>query len=1017
MLGSRLLKAAILACLTVNGDALAVKRQNMIELIKPYKREPLQHIVTWDEHSLFVHGERIMLYSGEFHPFSLYLDVFQKIKAMGYNGVSFYTMWALLEGKPGEFTAEGIFDFEPFFAAAKEAGIYLLARPGPYINAEVSGGGFPGWLMRVPALTRTRDPLYLNATANYAYHMNSIIAKAQITNGGPVILYQPENEYTVSYELPEFPDAEYFSAVEAQARDAGIVVPFISNDASPKGYFTPGSPAGVDIYGHDGYPLGFDCANPQTWPDNALPTNYGNLHAQQSPNTPYALVEFQGGAFDPWGGLGFEQCAELLNSEFQRVFYKNDWSFGLKFFNIYMTYGGTNWGNIGHPGGYTSYDYGAVITEDRLVSREKYSEAKLEANFLQASPAWLTAIPQNNTHANGSYSNNPAIAVTALYGNTTNFFVIRHAAFNSLASTEFKLTVPTSQGNITIPQLDGTLVLNGRDSKVSVTDYDVGGTNLLYSSAEIFTWKKYSSKTVLVVYGGPNEHHEVAFSNGGEAKLKEGSGVTITTKNGNTILNFETSPTRRIVKLKHSLYVYILDRNSAYNYWTIDLPSNPVSGNYTNGTVDRSAAIVKAGYLIRTVEVKGTTLMLTGDLNATTSLEIIGGAPAGLTKLTFNGSDLRFKQSKSSGVVTAKATYSKPAFSVPDLSSVEWKVIDGLPEIGSDYDDSLWTEASLTYTNNTGRNLTTPTSLYSSDYGYHYGNLLYRGHFVALGNESTIYLQTEGGYAFGMSAWLNGTFIGSFVGYDAADLANSTFTLPNLSSGSAYVLTVLIDTTGLDEDYTPGQDAFFLPGENMKKPRGILDYSLSSHPKSDITWKLTGNLGGEDYKDRTRGPLNEGGLYAERQGYHLPSAPTTSWTPSPQGPMTGLSSPGVAFYTTTFDLDIPHGYDIPLSIVFSNSTTNTSSGLATPYRAQMYVNGYQYGKYIHNIGPQDSFPVPEGIFNYHGPNSLAVSLWALAPGGAEVGGLSLSAGPVIQTGFGEVSNSPMDGWVAREAAY
>ena len=82
-----------------------------------------------------------MFYSGEFHPFrlpvpSLWLDVFQKIKALGYNGVSFYVDWALVEGKPGDFSAEGIFGFDAFFEAAQTAGIYLLARPGPYINAE-----------------------------------------------------------------------------------------------------------------------------------------------------------------------------------------------------------------------------------------------------------------------------------------------------------------------------------------------------------------------------------------------------------------------------------------------------------------------------------------------------------------------------------------------------------------------------------------------------------------------------------------------------------------------------------------------------------------------------------------------------------------------------------------------------------------------------------------------------------------------------------------------------------------
>jgi hypothetical protein len=83
-----------------------------------------------------VYGERIMVFSGEFHPYrlpvpDLWLDVFQKIKALGFNAVSFYVHWALLEGKPGHYSAEGVFAFEPFFAAAKEAGIYLIARPGP----------------------------------------------------------------------------------------------------------------------------------------------------------------------------------------------------------------------------------------------------------------------------------------------------------------------------------------------------------------------------------------------------------------------------------------------------------------------------------------------------------------------------------------------------------------------------------------------------------------------------------------------------------------------------------------------------------------------------------------------------------------------------------------------------------------------------------------------------------------------------------------------------------------------
>jgi hypothetical protein len=84
-----------------------------------------------------------------------------------------------------------------------------------------------------------------------------------------------------------------------------------------------------------------------------------------------------------------------------------------------MIFGGTNWGNLGHPLGYTSYDYGAIIAEDRTVAREKYSQAKLLANLLFASPAYLTAQPQSNANAVGAFTGNEDLFITALIGNST----------------------------------------------------------------------------------------------------------------------------------------------------------------------------------------------------------------------------------------------------------------------------------------------------------------------------------------------------------------------------------------------------------------------------------------------------------------------------------------------------------------------------------------------------------------------------------------------------------------------
>jgi len=90
-------------------------------------------------------------------------------------------------------------------------------------------------------------------------------------------ILQPENEYTDAEPNVHggFPNYEYFQYVEDQFRNAGIVVPFISNgmilpmksvltelteiDAGPDGHDSPylTKEGAVDIYGHDGKILEF----------------------------------------------------------------------------------------------------------------------------------------------------------------------------------------------------------------------------------------------------------------------------------------------------------------------------------------------------------------------------------------------------------------------------------------------------------------------------------------------------------------------------------------------------------------------------------------------------------------------------------------------------------------------------------------------------------------------------------------------------------------------------------------
>ncbi|KAI1501878.1 beta-galactosidase precursor [Biscogniauxia marginata] len=964
----------------------------------PDKDDSLHDIVTWDEHSLFVRGERVMIMSGEFHPWrlpvpSLWLDIFQKIKAMGFNCVSFYSYWALLEGQPGNFTAEGVFAFEPFFEAATQAGIYLIARPGPYINAEVSFGGYPGWVQRIKSRLRTPADDYLTATDNYVANIDAIIAKAQITNGGPVILYQPENEYTTSVILP-FPNGKYMQYIEDQSRRAGIVVPLISNDAAPLGHNAPGTGLGeVDIYGHDAYPLGFDCSTPLNWPSLALSGVYHQVHQLQSPSTPFSLLEFQGGSFDPWGGPGFNKCAALTNHEFERVFFKNNFAAGATIHNIYMIYGGTNWGNIGHPGGYTSYDYGAAISEDRSVSREKYSELKLQAEWFKVSPNYLVTTPGAAVVL--TYATNVAITVTRLSGNTSLgegcFFIIRHSSYARTSSDTYRLKLPTSEGTISIPKLFNELTLNGRDSKIIVTDYNVRGLTLLYSTAEIFTHQKYEDKTILVVYTGPNEANELALKVEGIPNVVADESIKVSRTSELITLAWNTSTSRRVVQVNNDFHIYLIDRNSAYRYWV------PEVANY-------SPLIINGPYLIRSASIRSDILSISADFNASTTIEIIG-VPNSVKQLQVNGDSVDAELENDT--LTAHIPYYVPKFKLPTLSDLPWTYVDSLPEIREDYDDSLWGFADHLTTNNSYQSLHTPTSLFAGDYGFHAGVLVFRGHFVAKGGEKTFEIQTQGGTAYGHSIWLDDVFIGSWIGDSSSASHDATYSLPPLTEGRSYVLTVVIDHMGLDQNGVVGLDT-------GKAPRGILKYRLAStfFHTTPIVWKITGNLGGENYVDRARGPLNEGGLYAERQGYHLPRPPIADvFVPgSPLAP--APKQPGVAFFSAPLVLDLPADqYDIPLSFIFDRG-----GGIS---RVQLYVNGWQFGKFVGHIGPQTRFPVPEGILNYAGENWIGLLVWTMDDdgGGAALSDFRLEAGVPVRTGRAPVVLVDSPAWERREGAY
>ena len=273
----------------------------------------------------------------------------------------------------------------------------------------------------------------------------------------------------------------------------------------------------------------------------------------------------------------------------------------------------------------------------------------------------------------------------------------------------------------------------------------------------------------------------------------------MTTKftNGSLILNWQVTPDRKVVQIANNFFVYLLWRNEAYNLWTPLLPNASPVNNYTSPSA--TEVIIKAGYLIRSAAVSGNTLALTGDLNATVPIEVIG-APKAVSQVTFNGEPVAVTTTATTGALTGTLAFQSPDLNIPNLATLDWKYLDNLPEIQADYDDSAWTDADLTTTPNSLRNLTTPTSLYVADYGFGPGTTLFRGHFTATGSETHLMLQTQGGSAFASSVFLDSTFIGSWDGNASYTNYNSTFALPAVTAGTAHVFTILNDNQGLEED-------------------------------------------------------------------------------------------------------------------------------------------------------------------------------------------------------------------------
>jgi beta-galactosidase GanA len=932
------------------------------------------HRVTFDPYSLMVDSERLFVWSGEFHPFrlpspSLWLDILQKMKATGYNAVCMYFNWSYHSPASGVYDFTGVRDMDLAMRMAADTGIYVLGRPGPYINAEVNAGGFPGWLTATAAVARTDDPVYLAAADQWLTAINGILARHQVTDGsGTLLLYQIENEYASN--IGRAAGISYMAHLYAKARADGITVPIYHNDKGRNGDWIPGSfptPDSNYLYAFDGYPSAKGA--PPDWGYFGPGGAKGGSTA--SPATPGFEAEFGGGFFDPWGGAPWQGQGYAFERSFdgpayERQFYLTNVANGIKIQNVYMTFGGTSWGWLPASVVYTSYDYGAAIDEARQLTPK--IPAMKEMGYFLAAVTDITKVAK----AAAVTASDPLVKTYHLANpdTGTQFYFARN---DHTADLTFTLPLTTPDGTYTIPQT-GTLQLNGKDMKVIVAAYRMDSAHLVYTTSHLMTHAPAGHQDIALLASRPGDGGETVLryppaAAGPAVTVLAGSPVTSSWNpaTGDLLLSYtHTGVTQvRVDPGQHArpLLLVLIDDDAAATFWRLDTDAGPV--------------IASGPGLVRSAKLRGAVLELTGDTTAAAPLELWG--PRYVDVVFWNGRPVATSRTAAGSIAARSPLAAPPALILPALGG--WKYATENPESEPAFDDSGWTVASKTTSHSATPVPAGQPVLFTDDYGFHYGDVWYRGSWSGTAGATSVAISYQTGQVGLFLAWLDGQFLGagemptptSSQSTTQGWAATVTLPIPAASQGSgSHVLAVLVRPMSHQED-GGANNAF-------KQALGLTAVTFTGAAPA-VTWRIQGPLGGETPSDRVRGPLNNGGLFGERSGWHLPGFPDRHW--ADMSLPNADPRPGVAWYRTTFRLEVPRGVDASLGLTITDDP-------AKSYRAQIFLNGWNVGQYANNVGPQHTFVLPAGILNQREENTLAVAVLADGTTAGGLGSVSLA---------------------------
>ena len=211
-----------------------------------------------NENGIQINGSsRILLASSLFYfriPDKRWDQRMKLLKAAGYNTIDVYFPWNYHETSTNIWDFSDNRDVERFLKLAKENGLFVIARPGPYICSEWDGGAIPAWLYADGIPVRQDDPAFLNAMYTWYAHILPILYKYQITNQGTIICMQIENELDF-YDCKS--PVTYMNKLKKMVESFGIEVPLFyccgQDDIVKSGGLTEGLYSSFNVYAPGNY--------------------------------------------------------------------------------------------------------------------------------------------------------------------------------------------------------------------------------------------------------------------------------------------------------------------------------------------------------------------------------------------------------------------------------------------------------------------------------------------------------------------------------------------------------------------------------------------------------------------------------------------------------------------------------------------------------------------------------------------------------------------------------------------